>query len=190
MVARKHVILGLNITHGYVMANIITSKSGNIKEDLRHHAEVLEMAMSSKISSPWLEPYKSEKMWVISPDIQRQNSLLLPEVYRWAVYRSKRQCPYTSLAQYILSAGMKRLDTSVSTYNRSKDSWNDVDLTLAWINEIPTVTKIRISHRIRVAFLTGISWRFILDNGIFRVYVSNKRESMNLTIDTKIKFLW
>ena len=62
MVAQKHVILGLNITHGYVMANIITSKSGNIKEDLRHHAEVLEMAMSSKISSPWLEPYKSEKM--------------------------------------------------------------------------------------------------------------------------------
>ena len=55
-------ILGLNITHGYVMANIITSKSGNIKEDLRHHAEVLETAMSSKISSPWLEAYKSEKM--------------------------------------------------------------------------------------------------------------------------------
>ena len=60
--SKTHVILGLNITHGYVMANIITSKSGNIKEDLRHHAEVLEMAMSSKISSPWLEPYKSEKM--------------------------------------------------------------------------------------------------------------------------------
>ena len=96
IVARKHVILGLNITHGYVMANIITSKSGNIKEDLRHHAEVLEMAMSSKISSPWLEPYKSEKMWVISPDIQRQNSLLLPGVYRWAVYRSIRQCPKVS----------------------------------------------------------------------------------------------
>ena len=92
--SKTHVILGLNITHGYVMANIITSKSGNIKEDLRHHAEVLEMAMSSKISSPWLEPYKSEKMWVISSEIFRDK--ILHEVYRWAVYRSKRQCPYIS----------------------------------------------------------------------------------------------
>ena len=98
MVPWKHAILGLNITHGYVMANIITSKSGNIKEDLRHHAEVLETAMSSKISSPWLEPYKSEKMWVISPDIQRQNSLLLPEVFRGAAYRSTRQYPNISFS--------------------------------------------------------------------------------------------
>ena len=114
-------ILGLNITHGYVMANIITSKSGNIKQDLRHHAEVLETAMSSKISSPWLEAYKSEKMWVISPIILRQNSLLLPEVGHRTLDPQVAWIPREFMIHFY--------DTSSVKWR-----WTDVEK----INEIPT----------------------------------------------------